>query len=107
MPRGHGHGGYGRGYNRGRGGFDFGGFGGPFIGGFAGSLLGSALFPGYGYGGFGGYPQYPQYPYYPICAVWLSSIRILRTVLKNKKHAWQLGYPVAVRVLNLSILVFA
>ena len=59
MPRGYGHGGYGRG----RGGFDFGGFGAPFIGGFAGSLLGSALFPGYGYG-FGGYGRYPYYPPY-------------------------------------------
>ena len=47
----------------------FGEFGGPLLGGFAGSLLGSALFPGYGYGGYPpyGYPPYgyPPYGYQP------------------------------------------
>ena len=69
MPRGFdGHGGFGRGFGHGgfgRGfGFDGLGFGGPFLGGLAGGLLGSALFPGYGYGGYP--PYYGGYPYYPI-----------------------------------------
>ncbi|KXH79220.1 hypothetical protein [Sporosarcina sp. HYO08] len=44
----------------GSGGFGgFGGFGAPFLGGLAGSFLGSAIFPGYGWGrGFGGFPPY-------------------------------------------------
>lgn len=59
-------GGFGRGFGAGRNGF--GGVGIPFLGGLAGGLLGTALFPNYGYGGgYGGYPSYgyPSYGYPP------------------------------------------